>query len=144
MNAKRHQASPASRVFVEFRPAMRALIEDAVESLLLLLDEIDGDADFEAEPDDEDASDFEQDLGATNALDQRKAWACCGAPGCDGTREFGGDGVADCDAEPSLGSLEANSTLSVSIDQSDWARGTRDDLEENIGRDDREESYCGL
>jgi hypothetical protein len=35
--------------FVEFRPGMRRLIEDAIESLLLLLDEIDGDSDLEKE-----------------------------------------------------------------------------------------------
>jgi hypothetical protein len=33
--------------FVDFRPGMRRLIEDAIESLILLLDEIDDDADIE-------------------------------------------------------------------------------------------------
>ncbi len=37
-------------VFVEFRPGMRWLIADAIKSLILLQDEIDGDADFEDEP----------------------------------------------------------------------------------------------
>jgi hypothetical protein len=32
---------------LEFTPAMRTLIEDAIEALILLLDEIDGDADLE-------------------------------------------------------------------------------------------------
>jgi hypothetical protein len=39
------------RLFIEFRPGMRSLIEDAIESLILLLDEIDGDADAEGEED---------------------------------------------------------------------------------------------
>jgi hypothetical protein len=33
--------------FIEFRPGMRRLIEDAIEILILLLDEIDGDDDLE-------------------------------------------------------------------------------------------------
>lgn len=45
----RHVPPPhgAMPLMVEFRPAMRTLIEDAIEILLLLLDEIDGDADEE-------------------------------------------------------------------------------------------------
>jgi hypothetical protein len=35
------------RCFIEFRPGMRRLIEDAIESLILLLDEIDGDGELE-------------------------------------------------------------------------------------------------
>ena len=35
------------RCFIEFRPGMRVLIEDAIEGLILLLDEIDGDTDVE-------------------------------------------------------------------------------------------------
>jgi hypothetical protein len=35
------------RTFIEFRPGMRRLIEDAIASLILLLDEIDGDDDME-------------------------------------------------------------------------------------------------
>ena len=46
-------------VFVEFRPGMRRLIADAIESLIPLLDEIDGDADLEEEPDLEDEPDAE-------------------------------------------------------------------------------------
>lgn len=39
---------------IEFPLGMRRLIEEAIESLLLLLDELDGDADFEEESDHED------------------------------------------------------------------------------------------
>jgi hypothetical protein len=38
---------------VEFTPSMRVLIADAIEALILLLDEIDGDADLEDEPEEE-------------------------------------------------------------------------------------------
>ncbi|MBB4201139.1 hypothetical protein GGD83_004977, partial [Rhodoblastus sphagnicola] len=38
---------------VEFTPSMRVLIADAIEALILLLDEIDGDADLEDESDEE-------------------------------------------------------------------------------------------
>lgn len=41
----------ASIQIIEFTPAMRTLIKDAIEAPVLLLDEIDGDADLE--PDDE-------------------------------------------------------------------------------------------
>jgi hypothetical protein len=52
-----------SAVFVEFRPNMRRLIADAIESLILLLDEIDGDANLEEEPDLEDGHDAEDEQG---------------------------------------------------------------------------------
>jgi hypothetical protein len=54
--------SPDPRCFIEFRPSMRVLIEDAIESLILLSDEIDGDADYEEETDQENwAEDREMD-----------------------------------------------------------------------------------
>jgi hypothetical protein len=43
----------ATPVFIQFRPGMRRLIEDAIGSLVLLLDEIDGDEDFEEDGSDE-------------------------------------------------------------------------------------------
>jgi hypothetical protein len=55
------------RHFIEFGPSMRVLIEDAIESLILLLDEIDGDdgaedeGDFENGHDAEPAADSEED-----------------------------------------------------------------------------------
>jgi hypothetical protein len=51
----------APTMILEFTPGMRVLIEDAIEALILLLDEIDGDADLEGEPDDEDNGDREDD-----------------------------------------------------------------------------------
>lgn len=41
--------SDAPTQILEFTPAMRALIEDAIEALILLLDEIDGDDEVEEE-----------------------------------------------------------------------------------------------
>jgi hypothetical protein len=59
---------------VVFTPAMRTLIADAIESLILLLDEIDGDVEHEEDADFENEPDIEPSLGATNGLDQEQAW----------------------------------------------------------------------
>jgi hypothetical protein len=57
--------------FIEFRPGMRRLIEDAIESLILLLDEIDGDEG----PEDDDR---EQDYAEAGIADrdglQEQCW----------------------------------------------------------------------
>jgi hypothetical protein len=65
------------------QPTPRAPIEDAIESLILLLDEIDGDADFEENPDREDDDPPEDDhcgltdYGAPFEMDQRPImWRC--------------------------------------------------------------------
>ncbi|MDR3571256.1 MAG: hypothetical protein P4L81_03590, partial [Candidatus Pacebacteria bacterium] len=47
--------------FIEFRPGMRRLIEDAIESLILLLDEIDCDAELEDGGDQEPIDEREYD-----------------------------------------------------------------------------------
>ena len=60
-------ASPTT--FVPMTQTMRQLIENVVEDLLLLLDEIDGDADLEDESEDDD-SDLEPILGANACFDQ--------------------------------------------------------------------------
>jgi hypothetical protein len=68
-----HDRAGGAPLFVEFRPSTRSLIEDAIESLLLLLDEIDGDVDIEMdeppEEDDpaEDGGESEPSLGAPGA-----------------------------------------------------------------------------
>ncbi|MDI9846747.1 hypothetical protein QM467_01595 [Rhodoblastus sp. 17X3] len=46
---------------LEFTPAVQVLIEDAIEALILLLDEIDGDADLEENLDQEDIDEREHD-----------------------------------------------------------------------------------
>lgn len=126
-------------LFVEFRPSMRSLIEDAVEGLLLLLDEIDGDADIEMddppEEDDpaEDGGDAgESSLGATEALNQCHAW-----------RDTAGWIAEYGEAEPSLGWTGHGRGHPERA-----LRGYDDDREENIGADDREHdeadrSGCG-
>lgn len=60
-------ASPTT--FLPVTRTMRQLIENVVEDLLLLLDEIDGDADFEDESEDDDA-DLEPILGSNICVDQ--------------------------------------------------------------------------
>lgn len=101
-----------STIFVEFRPGMRRLIADAIESLLLLLDEIDGDPDLEEDDPAEDGGDVEPSLGATAEIHQEHAWH-------HSPRIFDGLG----EDEPSLGSL-------VCIDQVSWSDGAMDDREE--------------
>jgi hypothetical protein len=60
------------RHFIEFRPGMRRLLEDAIESLILLLDEIDGDEGAEDERDFENGHDAEPDADSEedDALDR--------------------------------------------------------------------------
>jgi hypothetical protein len=58
---------------IEFTPGMRVLIEDAIEAPILLLDVIDGDADLECEPDDEDGDDLELSLGWSHPCN-RQLW----------------------------------------------------------------------
>jgi hypothetical protein len=54
------QPPDAPTQILEFRPGMRRLIEDAIESLILLLDEIDGDDDLEGDPMEDGADDEEE------------------------------------------------------------------------------------
>jgi hypothetical protein len=65
--------APQPQVVV-FTPAMRMLIADAIESLILLLDEIDGDSDHKEDADFEGEPDIEPSLGATAEIDQSIAW----------------------------------------------------------------------
>lgn len=134
----RRAAAHAPRLFIEFRPAMRGLIEDAVESLLLLLDEIDGDADFEEddplEEDDpaEDIGDAEPSLGGLGAgsgyFDQA-GWA----QGARDDREDEHDGrEPDEDGEPTLGATTA-------LNQERAWRATDD----GVARCDEEEPALG-
>ena len=57
---------------VVFTPAMRTLIADAIESLILLLDEIDGDVEHEEDADFENEPDMEPSLGR-HERDQSRA-----------------------------------------------------------------------
>jgi hypothetical protein len=64
---------------LEFTPAMRRLIEDAIESLILLLDEIDGDDDLEDDNSLEDGGDDEHEADAepwlgSNAMFNQGPW----------------------------------------------------------------------
>ena len=76
---------------------MRTLIADAIESLVLLLDEIDGDAEHEQDTDFEGEPDLEPSLGATHSMDQSIAWR----PTISETAEHEHDGrEPDGDDEP--------------------------------------------
>ena len=154
-----HDRANGAPLFVEFRPAMRSLIEDVVESLLLLLDEIDGDADLEMDDHPEEDDPAEDDGDADLEMDDH--------PEEDDPAEDDGDA-----GEPSLGATEALNQCHAWRDTAGWIaeygeaepslgwtghgrghperalRGYDDDREENIGADDREHdeadrSGCG-
>jgi len=61
---------PDAPQVVLFTPGMQRLIADAIESLILLL----GEVELEEDGSDEDASDAEPSLGATADVDQSIAW----------------------------------------------------------------------
>src|SRR5450432_580586 len=74
MNAPFSTMGTPEPKIVVFTPAMRTLIADAIESLILLLDEIDVDVDAEDDDPAEENGDSEPSLGATNGMNQVKAW----------------------------------------------------------------------
>ena len=74
MNAPFSTMGKPEPQIVVFTPAMRTLIADAIESLILLLDEIDGDVEHEEDADFENEPDMEPSLGATNGINQESAW----------------------------------------------------------------------
>jgi hypothetical protein len=57
-------------MFLPMTRSMRLRIEATIEQLVALLDEIDGDADFEPHVDDENGGDDEPSLGSPNNLHQ--------------------------------------------------------------------------
>ncbi|MFO1126393.1 MAG: hypothetical protein U1E25_14690 [Methylocystis sp.] len=124
-------------LFVEYRPGTRRRIAAAVDALVALLDEIDGDPDLEeddpledVEPL-EDGGDDEPSLGAPGAafLPSQSHWSQ--GAGDDLEDEHDGREPGD-DDEPSLGSLN-------SVDQTLWARSDDSELE----YDPAEVSGCG-
>jgi hypothetical protein len=102
-----------------FTPGIRRLICDAIESLILLLDEIDGDVDLEDDDPAEENGDAEPSLGAFGHVDQTNTWR---------TRDSGSGGqdleFNNADREPSLGSLGG-------VEQTHWADGGSRDVEED-------------
>jgi hypothetical protein len=123
-------------LFVESRPGMRKRIAAAVDALVALLDQIDGDADLEEdnplEEDDpaEDDGSGEPALGASTAVTQQHAWAAQ-----HGWPEYG-------EAEPSLGWSHGHGHPEMVL------RGYDDDREGTTGTrdaegDDAERSGCG-
>jgi len=115
MERERGRCAPTT--LLELTPSMRGLIEDAIESLVLLLDEIDGD------PDEEDhREDDEQDGSAEPVLGSLEQHPCrdCGSVRAwdySDQRKWGQSGTSDeegehdgrepdVDDEPSLGSYD--------------------------------------
>lgn len=113
-------------LFVECKPGMRRRIAAAVDALIAMLDEIDGDADLEEddplEEDDfgEDDGNGEPALGATTAVNQQHSWA--------GPRGWPDDG----ELEPSLGWTNGHGHPEIAL------RGYDDDREETTGTRDAE------
>ena len=76
-------------LFLPITLTMRLRLEAAIENLIALLDEIDGDAEIEPAVDDEDGGDEEPDtddepsLGALNNLAHQGDWAAAGYSGSD-------------------------------------------------------------
>ena len=133
---------------IEFTPGMRKLVGDAVEALVLLLDEIDGDENLEEEPDLELGLDDEPSLGSLNATDQ-SGWARTFH------FEFCIDGEKEADDEPTMGATENHATRLTRVtpgyprvdfhcSQEKWAgeagQASNDECEEeNVG----EQGYRG-
>jgi hypothetical protein len=74
MNAPFSHMTPDAPQVVAFTPAMRRLVAEAIESLILLLDELDSDPEVEVDGSDEEGADLEPSLGATADMDQSIAW----------------------------------------------------------------------
>jgi hypothetical protein len=74
MNAPFSYLPPDVPQVITFTPSMRRLLADAIEALLPLLDEIDGDADLEDDDPADANGDAEPSLGATNGMNQTIAW----------------------------------------------------------------------
>jgi hypothetical protein len=107
---------------VVFTPAMRTLIADAIESLIILLDEIDGDVDAEDDDPAEENGDAEPSLGAFELVDQEKAWRSA-------ENGWGGQDLEldEADNEPSLGAPERGHYSQVH-----WSDGGMQDIESDI------------
>jgi hypothetical protein len=130
MNAPFSTLGAPEPQIVTFTPAMRTLIADAIESLILLLDEIDGDAEHEEDHDFESETDMEPNLGATAAMNQDRAWkATIGETDAE---------QDDADKEPSLGAPERHPSIigwSAGDRQARWADGSGAMEEEQVNED---------
>ena len=129
MNAPFSHMTPDAPQAIVFTPAMRRLIADAIESLILLLDEIDGDAELEDDDPAEENGDLEPSLGAFELVNQETAWR---------TIDSGHGGqdleLDNADREPSLGAPENHPTpysytYGGEGNQTHWAAGGFQDIE---------------
>jgi hypothetical protein len=130
MNAPFSTLTPDAPQVITFTPAMRRLVCDAIESLILLLDEIDGDIDMEDDDPAEESGDAEPSLGSFELVNQEAAWR---------TTEGGGGGqdleLDNADKEPSLGAPENHpsasywATVTTGGNQTHWAVSGLKDIE---------------
>jgi hypothetical protein len=130
MNAPFSTMTPDAPQVITFTPAMRRLVCDAIEAMILLLDEIDGDVDHEQDPDFEQEPDLEPSLGAFELVNQEKSWR---------TTDSGWGGqdleLDEADKEPSLGAPERHpelngwAPLTISGSQVRWADAGLQDIE---------------
>jgi hypothetical protein len=128
MNAPFSTMGKQEPQIVVFTPAMRTLIADAIESLILLLDEIDGDVDAEDDDPAEENGDAEPSLGAFESMNQEKAWRSAESG-------WGGQDLEldEADKEPSLGAPERDPIgWGASGSQVHWSDGGMQDIESDI------------
>jgi hypothetical protein len=90
MNAPFSAQTPDAPQPILFTAAMRTLIADAIQSLILLLDEIDGDAECEECDSAEENGDLDSSLGARAGMDQRRTWRATGSAIEDAEAEHDG------------------------------------------------------
>jgi hypothetical protein len=128
MNAPFSTMGKPEPQIVVFTPGMRTLIADAIESMIHLLDEIDGDVDAEDDDPAEETGDAEPSLGAFELMNQEKAWSSAESG-------WGGQDLEldEADHEPSLAAPERHaSACGASGSQVDWTAGGSLDLEVEV------------
>lgn len=136
MNSMVRERERCVRTFVELPLTLRPAIEDAIERLMELLDEMDGEPDIEPEPDFEDEGLYEPSLGAleyhprpddgsfrTCASGDQSQWGW--SDSADLEDEHDGR-EPDVENEPELGSVDR-------VDQRAWTLGGDGDREPELG-----------
>jgi hypothetical protein len=102
MNAPFFATPPDAPQMVLFTLCMCQLIADAIESLILLLDVIDGDADLEENDPAIDSGDAELSHGPFELMNQAAAWRANDSGG------GGADLELDADTDPSIAASECH------------------------------------
>jgi hypothetical protein len=146
--------NPSARAEIAMPPSLRGLVENAINGLLVLLDEIDSDPDLEPSLgehtpgnllDGELEYEDEPSLGWTAGIKQEgRNWR---GETDDSEDEHDGREPDVADYEPSLGACENHPTAGGYGDQSHWGDSSTTDREDD--GDDREPDYdnepeCGI